>query len=263
MQQPRIDWSGVGQSGSADTMASDTRSNLSASGSGIGRAAALIVGMWACAAPLQAAGPDTAAAVAPLPETMLRETPASTDEPLPASLQSPAVASGMPARLRATSLDGSGALDVLPALPLTPRGDAAAAERATGSNGVGIRSGQLSDWRLLAAIGAAFAVVAAATAFNRRRATVLPPDVFEVLGEGSLGGQHAVRIVRFGPKTLLVGVSAAGCQTLAELTDPQATACIAAACRGVYPPIRPSAAARGLASTNQPPIKASASGEAA
>jgi flagellar biogenesis protein FliO len=115
----------------------------------------------------------------------------------------------------------------------------------------------------LAVIGAAFAVVAAATAFNRRRATVLPPDVFEVLGEGSLGGQHAVRIVRFGPKTLLVGVSAAGCQTLAELTDPQATACIAAACRGVYPPIRPSAAPRSLAPTAQSSIKASASGEAA
>ena len=115
----------------------------------------------------------------------------------------------------------------------------------------------------MAVIGAAFAVVAAATAFNRRRATVLPPDVFEVLGEGSLGGQHAVRIVRFGPKTLLVGVSAAGCQTLAELTDPQATACIAAACRGVYPPIRPSAAPRSLAPTHQPSIKASASGEAA
>jgi hypothetical protein len=223
----------------------------------------LIVGMWACTAPLQAAGPDSAAAVAPLPETMLRETHASTDQPLAGSLQTTAVASGMPARLRATSLDGSSAPHVLPALPLTPRGDAAAAERATGSNGVGIRSGQLSDWKLLAAIGAAFAVVAAATAFNRRRATVLPPDVFEVLGEGSLGGQHAVRIVRFGPKTLLVGVSAAGCQTLAELTDPQATACIAAACRGVYPPIRPSAAPRSLVPTAQPSIKASASGEAA
>jgi hypothetical protein len=219
--------------------------------------------MWACTAPLQAAGPDSAAALAPLPETILRETQSSTDQPLPASLQTTAVASGMSARHRATSLDGSSAPDVLPALPLTPRGDAAAADLATGSNGVGIRSGQLSDWKLLAAIGAAFAVVAAATAFNRRRATVLPPDVFEVLGEGSLGGQHAVRIVRFGPKTLLVGVSAAGCQTLAELTDPQATACIAAACRGVYPPIRPSAAPRSLAPTNQPSIKASASGEAA
>lgn len=265
MQQPRIDWSGVGQSGAADTTASDPRASLSASGSGIGRAAALIVGMWACTAPLQAAGPDPdpAAAVAPLPETMLRETLASTDQPLAASLQTTAVASGMPARHRATSLDGGSVPHVLPALPLTPRGDAAAADLATGSNGVGIRSGQLSDWKLLAAIGAAFAVVAAATAFNRRRATVLPPDVFEVLGEGSLGGQHAVRIVRFGPKTLLVGVSAAGCQTLAELTDPQATACIAAACRGVYPPIRPSAAPRSLTPTNQPPIKASGSGEAA
>lgn len=65
--------------------------------------------------------------------------------------------------------------------------------------------------------------------------------MFDVLGEASLGGPHSVRIVRFGPKTLLVGVSASGCQTLAELTDPQATACIAAACRGVQPPLRPRA----------------------
>jgi flagellar biosynthetic protein FliP len=48
--------------------------------------------------------------------------------------------------------------------------------------------------------------------------------------------------VRFGPKTLLVAVSAGGCHTLAELADPQATACIASACRGVHPPIRPAAA---------------------
>jgi len=124
------------------------------------------------------------------------------------------------------------------------------------------RPGQLTDWKLLAAIAATLVVVAAATAFTKRRTTLLPPDVFEVLGEGSLGGQHAVRIVRFGPKTLLVGVSAAGCQTLAELSDPQATACIAAACRGVHPPLRPSAATRSLAS-GQPSAPARAEREAA
>jgi hypothetical protein len=42
-----------------------------------------------------------------------------------------------------------------------------------------------------------------------------------------------VRIVRFGPRTLLVGISSAGCQTLAELTDPQATDAIVTACRGM------------------------------
>jgi flagellar biogenesis protein FliO len=103
------------------------------------------------------------------------------------------------------------------------------------------------NWKLLAAMGAAFAVLACYRAVSGRRTVALPPDVFEVLGEAAIGGQHSVRVVRFGPRTLLVGVSAAGCQTLAELTDPQATACIAAACRGVHPPIRPAVAPRSVA----------------
>lgn len=91
----------------------------------------------------------------------------------------------------------------------------------------------LPDWRLLVALGGAFAVLAGYRAFASRRIATLPADVFEVLGEASLGGQQSVRIVRFGPRTLLLGVSASGCQTLAELAEPQATDAIVAACRGV------------------------------
>ena len=97
----------------------------------------------------------------------------------------------------------------------------------------------LGDWRLIAALAATFAVLVGARIAATRRVSPPPPDVFEVLGTASLGGQHAVRIVRFGPKTLLVGVSAAGATTLAEIGDPQATACIAAACRGIQDAPRP------------------------
>jgi len=90
----------------------------------------------------------------------------------------------------------------------------------------------LPDWRLLAALGGAFAVLAGYRMFGGRRTTSLPPDVFEVLGEASLGGQQTARIVRFGPRTLLIGISSAGCQTLAELTDAHATEAMVAACRG-------------------------------
>lgn len=90
----------------------------------------------------------------------------------------------------------------------------------------------LPDWRLLVALGSAFAAVAAYRVVTARRSVGMPPDVFEVLGEASLGGQQSVRILRFGPRTLLVGVSSAGCQTLAELTDPQATDRMVAACHG-------------------------------
>ena len=102
----------------------------------------------------------------------------------------------------------------------------------------------------LAILGAAGVALVVFRMAGRRRAASLPPDVFDVLGTASLGGAHAVRIVRFGPKTLLVGVSAGGCQTLAELSDSQATACIVAACRGAHPPHAPrvgSAAGRAAA----------------
>lgn len=100
------------------------------------------------------------------------------------------------------------------------------------------------DWKVLGVLAAAFAAVVVLRTVGRKREAALPPDVFDVLGEASLGGQHSVRIVRFGPKTLLVSVSASGCQTLSELSDPQATACIAAACRGSQAPLRPRAASQ-------------------
>lgn len=90
----------------------------------------------------------------------------------------------------------------------------------------------LPDWRLLAALAAAFTAVGGYRLLSGRRAATLPPDVFEVLGEAPLGGQQSVRVVRFGPRTLLLGLSPAGCQTLAELVDPHATECVVAACRG-------------------------------
>jgi flagellar biosynthetic protein FliP len=121
-------------------------------------------------------------------------------------------------------------------LPTTDRG----AKAAPGPR-------QPADWRILAAIGGAFAVLAAYRLFTGRRRPSLPHDVFEVLGEAPLAGPHAVRVVRFGPKTLLVAVTSGGCRTLAELTDPQATDCIAAACRGAALPPRPARRPRSVA----------------
>lgn len=106
---------------------------------------------------------------------------------------------------------------------------------ATAARGSAAVPRPLPDWRLLAALGGAFAAVAAYRLVGSRRSAPLPADVFEVLGEATLGGQHSVRVVRFGPRTLLVAVSSAGAQTLAELADPQATERIVAACQGGPP----------------------------
>lgn len=109
--------------------------------------------------------------------------------------------------------------------------------------------GPLPDWKLLFAVAAAFGILVAfrgLAAYQTNRTQPLPPDVFDVLGVASLGSGHSIRVVRFGPKTLLVSTSTAGCQTLAELTDPQATDRIAAACATSGRPVRP-ALRRGTA----------------
>ena len=232
--EPRIDWSTLGPNEDHDGGAATFR-----------RAAAVLLAISSCGlatGPAVTAG-ETVPAVAPAPD-FEREPSASglgpeTSEPLGQGYRDVAPRPVSPQAFATAAAESrSAAPNVLPALPLDTKVGATAA--AAGRT----QPGQLSDWKLLAVIAAAFVVVATATVVTRRRSIGLPPDVFEVLGEASLGGSHAVRIVRFGPKTLLVGVSSAGCQTLAELSDPQATACIAAACRGVGQPIRPAAAVR-------------------
>jgi hypothetical protein len=115
----------------------------------------------------------------------------------------------------------------------------------------------LGDWTVLAAIGAAFALVAAFRFTSRPRTKSLPPDVFELLGEASLGGQQTARVVRFGSRTLLISVSSAGCQTLAALDDAQATERIVIACRTDLP------AGRGGLRSRRPPPSAQPEPEAA
>jgi len=129
-----------------------------------------------------------------------------------------------------------------------------------------LSTGPLGDWTVLSAIAAAFCLLGVYRfQQTRRRGRTLPADVFEVLGEASLGGPHAVRVVRFGPRTLLVGVSATGCQTLATLDDPQVTDRIVAACLGdrITRPVsvpRPAARSGSAASTGS---KSQSSGEEA
>lgn len=96
------------------------------------------------------------------------------------------------------------------------------------------------DWKAWAIVGVAGAVLLSIRLFSRRTVFKIPSDVFELLGESTLGSGQAVRIVRFGPKTLLVSVGSGGPKTLSELDDPLATEWIAAACRGEQT-LRPSA----------------------
>ena len=112
----------------------------------------------------------------------------------------------------------------------------------------------LADLRVAGFLAALFATVAFLKWGVRRSVRPLPSDVFAVLGEAPLGGPHVARIVRFGPKTILVGVSGGTCTPLAEIDDPVATERIARACgRSVAPPGSVSAEDRPAGLPGRPP----------
>lgn len=180
------------------------------------------------------------------------------DEPIPPLPPLPAQAAA-DAEVRPAAFEPGPASRIDRPLPLTGQ-DAESSDDQAGASAIP----QAGNWTLLSAIAAAFVVLAAFRLRPLRAARSLPADVFEVLGEGSFGGQHAVRVVRFGPRTLLVAVSSAGSQTLAELTDPEATQRIVAACTAGRP-ARPAAAnkARPAPRPVSPARPEAAGGEAA
>jgi flagellar biosynthetic protein FliP len=156
---------------------------------------------------------------------------AAADPPLPPVPEElPAAVTGQPLRgepradqgVQPTGLATPAAGRSLAPVPLGKEADAT--DRATPS------LPPAANWTVLAAILGAFAVLGVFRLRSAHRPRPLPPEVFDVLGEGSLGGQHAVRVVRFGPRTLLVGLSSSGSQTLAEIDDPAVTERIVAAC---------------------------------
>lgn len=94
-------------------------------------------------------------------------------------------------------------------------------------------------WQLVAFLAALAAAVAVLRGLTVPRHASFPSAAVSLLGTLPLGGQHALRVVRFGRRTLLVGVSPAGCQVLAE-TDEPLTAPLARPVEGVpLPPAPP------------------------
>lgn len=106
----------------------------------------------------------------------------------------------------------------------------AVADRLTVDSSTAPGGSTALDLRITAFLGALLAAVMVIKWCGRKPVHRLPADVFAVLGEASLGGQHTARIVRFGSKTILVGVSGTTCTPLAEIDDPSATEAIVAAC---------------------------------
>ncbi len=61
--------------------------------------------------------------------------------------------------------------------------------------------------------------------------SVLPSEVFEVLGRSTLGGQQQVQLVRCGNRVLLLSVGPSGPETLCEISDPDEVTQVVALCR--------------------------------
>jgi flagellar biogenesis protein FliO len=101
------------------------------------------------------------------------------------------------------------------ALPLAPRGRSTSGEALGGSG-----SALLTTLGSLALVLCLFFAVAYALRRGTPRAhAALPGEVVEILGRAPLPGRHQMHLVRCGHKLLLVAVSAAGADTLTEITD--------------------------------------------
>lgn len=136
-----------------------------------------------------------------------------------------------PAALPADDLSDTPKTVGLPNIPLS-LGESSLSEPVEQAGDLAWSSEMAFDWKAWAVVGSAGIVLVCIRLFSRRAVFKIPNDVFELLGEATLGGGQSVRIVRFGPKTLLVSVGSGGPKTLSELDDPLATEWIAAACRG-------------------------------
>ena len=136
-----------------------------------------------------------------------------------------------PAALPADDLSDTPSTIGLPSIPLSLEGSSLG-QPSEQAGELAWSSETAFDWKAWAVVAGAGIVLVCIRLFSRRTVFKIPNDVFELLGEATLGGGQSVRVVRFGPKTLLVSVGSGGPKTLSELDDPLATEWIAAACRG-------------------------------
>jgi flagellar biogenesis protein FliO len=59
----------------------------------------------------------------------------------------------------------------------------------------------------------------------------LPDEIIEVLGRTTIAAKQSLHLVRVGSKLIVVSVTAAGTETLTEVTDPGEVSRILAACQ--------------------------------
>jgi flagellar biogenesis protein FliO len=86
----------------------------------------------------------------------------------------------------------------------------------------------------------------------------LPSDVLELLGRAPVGQKQSVTLLRLGDRLLLVAISAAGIETLSEITDPDEVTRLVGICRQAQPQSATTAFRQVLQQMSGPPRAAKA-----
>ncbi len=150
------------------------------------------------------------------------------------AMENPSAETGRPGQLRD---DATRAIPLYPSgrkpsPRLHPPGDA----RRTSENHAGGLSSTITVVSSLAVVLGIFLVVA----WGMRRAAptgsaLLPGEVFEVLGRAPMASRQQVYLLRCGTRLVLVSVTAAGAETLTEITDPPEVDRLAGLCHQARP----------------------------
>lgn len=130
-----------------------------------------------------------------------------------------------------------------PALTASPARPEGQLPLGTGRSAPGNHTCATGNLPALATVGGSLAVVlglffSLAWAMRRtapRGSTILPGEVFEVLGRAPLAARQQVHLLRCGAKLLLVSVTPTGTETLTEVTDPLEVDRLAGLCRQAHP----------------------------
>lgn len=118
-------------------------------------------------------------------------------------------------------------------LTLTRQGEGATSSNSTGRDPPSLSGTIINIVSSLAIVLGLFFLVV----WFLRRGTgtaggALPSDVLQVLGRSQLSPKQQLQLIRVGEKLVLVAVSAAGVQTLTEVTSADEVERLAAACEG-------------------------------
>jgi len=166
--------------------------------------------------------------------------PPASPEVVPAGYTAPLASAGLPSASGQTAQPSG---EMSPGVPLSPRGRQSPLPLPPPGRSGRTPPGRGGGLASVVTVGSSLAIVLGVfflVAWGLRRAapaagTVLPGEVFEVLGRAPMASRQQVHLLRCGHKLVLVSVTPAGAETLTEVTDPVEVDRLAGLCRQAHP----------------------------